>query len=173
MAQQLTGGSATCDGNAVGSVRDLTVPSGVTCVLAPGSRVSHDLKVEAGGALLADGITVGHDLRATGVSGLRLCGSSVGHDLTVSGSPGSVLVGDTGAGCSAGNSVGHDLRVVGNAGPVDVGDDTVRHDLAVEQNTSGGATINRNSAGHDALASGNSPQSGSGNTARHASSAPA
>jgi hypothetical protein len=44
--------------------------------------------------------------------------------------------------------------------------------VKVQNNKPGGATVNRNSAGHDATCQENSPQSGSGNNAAHANTCP-
>jgi hypothetical protein len=69
------------------------------------------------------------------------------------------VIGEVAAGCSAGNTVGHDLVVQNNAGPIDVGNDNVRHDLTVQGNKPGSATIRNDSAGHTATCQKNSPQS--------------
>lgn len=172
-ASRLAAGSTTCNGWFTGTGKDVSVPAGAVCHLLAGSSVSHDLVVQPGGLLVADQIDVGHDLKIAGGGGSRVCGSRVGHDLTLeSGSGAPILIGDGANGCAAGNSVDHDLVVQGNADQVDVGNNGVGHDLKVQDNKPGGATVRQNTAGHDAVCQGNSPQAGSGNTAAHGSSCP-
>ena len=174
-AAQLPPKGGTCNGYFTGSGTDVTVASGASCHLVPGTSVTHDLTVQSGGVLNAQGITVGHDVKLDGAGGSTICASSVAHDLTVQGdAAGSalMLIGDRLAGCSAGNTVGHDLVVQNNAGPVDVGNNNVSHDLTVQGNKPGGAKIRNNSAGHNATCQNNSPQTGNGNTATGTNSCP-
>ena len=174
-AAQLPPKGGTCNGYFTGSGTDVTVASGASCHLVPGTSVTHDLTVQSGGVLNAQGITVGHDVKLDGAGGSTICASSIAHDLTVQGdAAGSalMLIGDRLAGCSAGNTVGHDLVVQNNAGPVDVGNDNVSHDLTVQGNKPGGAKIRNNSAGHNATCQNNSPQTGNGNTATGTNSCP-
>ena len=168
---QLTARVTVCDGMYYGTGKDVSVPSGASCTLLPGTTVGHDLTVARGGSLVARGITVGHDLTLdAGAS--SVCASAISHDLTVHDGTAPILIGDTAGGCAAGNTVGHDLVVQHNSAPVDVGYNTVGHDMSVRDNT-GGAIVNRNKAGHDAVCVNNHPQAGSGNTAVHSNTCPA
>jgi hypothetical protein len=171
-AQQLSGNQTSCTGWFMGTGKDVVVPAGAVCHLAPGTNVTHDLTVQKGGTLDARGVTAGHDLSSDGAAGVTVCSTNIAHDLTVQNSTGAVLIGDTSGGCASGNTVGHDLTVQNTTGAVDVGDNTVTHDVKVQNNTPGGAKINRNNAGHDATCQGNSPQSGAGNTAAHSNTCP-
>ncbi len=166
-------GTTICNGAFGGAGQDIVVPRGAVCDLIPGTTISHDLTVQQGGTLDAEGITVGHDVSANGAAAVTICGSSVSHDAQVQNSSGPVLVGDTGNGCSAGNQVVHDLTVQGSTGAVVVGDSTVGHNLTVQNNHPGGATVERNHAGQDATCHNNAPQFGAGNSAVHALSCPA
>lgn len=146
-------GKTTRDGPYTGSGQDVVVPRGATCDLLPGTTLSGDVTVRDGATFDAEGVTVGGDLSARGSASITICGSSIAGDALIAGSVGPVLIGDTGAGCSAGVTFGHDLTV--------------------QRNLPGGATVERNHAGHDALCHNNTPQSGSGNTAAHTLACPA
>jgi len=163
-------GSTTCNGVYGGSGKDVVVPSGASCTLLPGTRVSHDVSVQKGGSFSAQGISIGHDLKADKAATVTVCGSSVGHDLDVQNGT-SVVIGDAPNGC-AGNQGGHDLTVKKNAGKVVVGENSIGNDLAVEGNQPGGATVRNNAAGHDASCTNNHPETGSGNTATHRNTCP-
>jgi hypothetical protein len=154
----LSSKTTACDGTYSGTGSDVTVAGGATCVLEPGTTVTHDLTVAPGGTLVDSAATVkhdlvaqnpvgivvaggsiGHDLRIDGMSGSAtpsgsyVCGTSVGHDLVIRGglaSAGTLLVG--GACPGGGNRVGHDLVVAGNANAVAVTGNSVGHDLRVD-----------------------------------------
>jgi PKD repeat protein len=161
-------GKATdCDRYFTGTGRDVTVPKGETCHLLPGTTVTRDVSVEKGAALKAIGVTIGHDLEASAPGGITVCSSNVAHDLSLRNASGfnSVLGDTTRGGCQQGNTIGHDLLVVHNTAPVMVGDNQVGRNLVVKDNQPGGALVERNSAGQNALCSLNAPQEARGNTA--------
>ena len=161
------GKTTTCDRYFTGTGKDVTVPHGKTCWLLPGTTVTHDLQVEKGAGLKTRGVTIGHDLELKAPSAATVCSTSVGHDLTLKDSAANVLViGDTTrGGCPQGNTIGHDLLVEHNTGPVLVGDNQVGHSLFVKDNQPGGALVERNSAGQNAICGGNVPQEARANTA--------
>ncbi len=167
VASPLNAGTTTCTGIYSGGGKDVTVPTGATCILLPGTTVSHDTIVQSGGKLIANGVGFGHDVSLTGAGGSTVCGSSISHDLTAQGS-----VNGSGTTTICNDDVGHDLNIRNNGGPVLVTGNTVGHDLNVQNNTPGGATVNSNGSGHDATCQGNSPQTGNGNSAVHNNSCP-
>jgi hypothetical protein len=147
----LASGTTSCNGTFSGTGKDVTVPSGATCILARGTTVAHDLTVEPGGTLIAAGVTVGHDLRASNPAGIAISGDRVGHDLRVDGISGSATGGRN---YISGSSVGHDMVVqggLGSAGPFAVGGadggNSVGHDLVVAGNRNT-VTVTGNSVGH-------------------------
>jgi Tyrosine-protein kinase ephrin type A/B receptor-like len=167
-ASLLSSDKTTCNGVYTGTGKDVVVPKGATCRLLPGTRVSHDVKMEEGGTLMMRGTWVGHDVSADKATAVTICGSQVDHDLSVKKSSGDVAVG--GDGC--GNTIGDDLKVEENGGAVNVSGNTVGHDLSVQKNTPGPVAVSNNQAGHDATCKSNSSQSGSGNTAPGKNSCP-
>jgi hypothetical protein len=155
LVSNFASGTTSCDGTFDGTGKDLTVPSGATCILVRGTTVTHDLTVEPGGTLIAPGVTVGHDLRASSPAGIAVSGDRVGHDLRIDGITGSARHGRN---CISGTTVGHDLVVedgLGSAGPFAVGagcaggGNDVGHDLVVAGNRNT-VTFAGNSVGHDA-----------------------
>jgi hypothetical protein len=149
LASNLGPGETSCDGTFSGTGKDVSVPSGATCILTRGTTVTHDLAVEPGGTLIASGVTVGHDLRASNPAGIAISGDRVGHDLRINGIRGSATGGRN---YVSGTIVGHDMAVQGglfSASPFAVGRNSVGHDLVVtgNQNT---VTVAGNSVGHDA-----------------------
>ena len=53
-----------CNGTYRGTGKNVTVPSGATCVLTSGTTVTHDLTVDPGGTLIDSTVTIQHDLVA-------------------------------------------------------------------------------------------------------------
>jgi hypothetical protein len=154
LVSNLASGTTSCVGTFDGTGKDVTVPSGATCVLVRGTTVTHDLTVEPGGTLIAPGVAVGHDLRASSPAGIAVSGDRVGHDLRIDGITGSAIHGRN---YISGTAVGHDLVVqggLGSAGPLAVGaacvggGDEVGHDLVVAGNRNA-VTVAGNSVGHD------------------------
>jgi streptogramin lyase len=150
-----------------------------------GGAIGHDLSAEDPKAIAVAATSVGHDVQINGPTGAPpggdnyLCDLSVAHDLVVENGAASAGRVDIGGppDCSAGNQVGHDLVVQRNAEPVEVSDNgtsasPIGHDLEVQDNEPGGATVSGNYAGHDATCQQNSPQTGSGNHAAHNNSCP-
>jgi hypothetical protein len=144
-------GTTGCNGTFGGTGKDVTVPAGAICILAPGATVTHDVRVAPGGTLIAAEARVGHDLAADNPAGIAVLGAAVGHDLRIDGVSGSAA--------GSGNyvyatTVGHDLVVrsgLGSAGRFGVGrtggGNTVGHDLVLEGNANT-VTVTGNSVGH-------------------------
>jgi hypothetical protein len=141
--------TTTCNGVYVGTGQNVTVPRGAVCVLLPGTKVTNDVVVQAGGELVANGITVGHDVSITKASGpVSICASTISHDLTVNGSTGPVVIGSTNGGCSAGDTISHDVNVQNVVGAVDISNNAIGHDLVVQYVT-GSVNAASDSVSHD------------------------
>jgi hypothetical protein len=191
----LSTGATTCNGTYSGVGTDVVVPAGGVCRLVAGTVVSHNITVNGGGALNTQGVTVGNDVILTGPLPSAVCGTTIAHDLSVANAPtaaAATALGDPTNGCAAnrighdlvvrsnassvtvgGNQVGHDLSATSNSGKVTIGANRIGHDLVVQGNKPGGAAIVGNIVGNNATCSGNSPQTGSGNTAGGTRSCPA
>jgi hypothetical protein len=161
-----------CDGTYRGTGKNVTVPSGATCVLTAGTTVTHDVIVAAGGTLIDPTVNIRHDLLAQNPAGIVISGDSIGHDLRVEGLGGSA----TEAGNNiCGTEVGHDLVVdggLGSAGALLIGScpnggNSVGHDLVISDNVNA-IVVDNNSVGHDLVVSGNADTVvGTGNSVGH------
>jgi hypothetical protein len=162
-----TGGTLNAQGVTVGADVVLTgpLPSSLCA-----TTIAHDVTVSNAGASAtpivigdtANGCSasnrIGHDIVISGNAGpVTVSGNQVGHDVVVKGNQGRMTV--------SANQVTHDVVVSSNTGAVTVSANRAGNDLVVQGNKPGGATIVGNTATHNATCSGNSPQTGSGNTA--------
>jgi hypothetical protein len=169
VASALGKGTTTCTGFFGGTGKNVKVPAGATCTLRAGTHVKHDVKVQPGGTLIAADVAIGHDLEVDDAAGVQVDGGSVRHNLSVKGVTGT----PAGGNYVRNVTVGHDLEVKDSSAAIVVSGNTVRHNLKVEDNRPGGATVSANSAGHTASCKGNVPQAGSGNTAKKKNTCPA
>lgn len=156
----LNQGTTTCNGFFTGSGTDVVVPSGATCVLLPGSNVSHDVTVQQGGTLECQGATIGHDLSANKPAGIGIRSCQIGHDVHINGVTGNGPgVGGDNYICSS--SIGHDVQIqngAAGAGAFVIGDppdctganpgNSIGHDLQV-QNNADAVDVSHNSVTHD------------------------
>jgi hypothetical protein len=179
----LNAGSTECNGYYGGSGQEVVVPAGATCVLAPGTKVAKNVKVQTGGTLVDEGAAIGNDLNANnpkavtvaggsvggnlqlqGITGSPpggkdnfICNTSIGHDLAVqnaAATAGPIVIGGP-PDCSMGDKIGHDAAIQNNATRVTVSDNTVTHNLSVQNNTAG-VTVESNKAGEELQVQNNS-----------------
>jgi hypothetical protein len=183
---RLHAGRTTCNGMYTGTGRYVRVPSGDTCTLVPGSDVTSDVTVDAGGTLIAKGVNIGGDLTIAG--GAKVCHSRVAGDLTAVSAQASLTLG--GRSCQRGNTflndvivkndnhdvwiqgnhVAGDLVVLNNHGaPSSIVRNTVRNLLVAN---SGPVVLKDNRAASTMLCKANHPQKGSGNSARGKNTCP-
>jgi hypothetical protein len=179
----LNPGLTECNGYYGGSGQEVVVPTGATCVLAPGTKVAKNVHVMTGGTLVDEGAAIGGDLNANNpkavtvaggsvggnlqIQGLTgsppggkdnfVCGASIGHDMTVqnaAATAGPIVIGGS-PDCGAGNKVGHDLSVQNNATAVTVSNNTVAHNVNIQGNTHG-VLVEHNQAGEELQVQNNS-----------------
>ncbi len=144
-----------------GFAGDASVPNGATCVLAPGSVVTHDFTVGQGATLYVEGATIDHDLTAQMPKGIDMeNGITVDHNLNINqiqgvpaGEPANefcklVVLGSTSI-SSAGpqapidmscstleaNRLAGNLSVSGNSGPITIENADVGKNATVSGNT--------------------------------------
>jgi hypothetical protein len=163
------------------------VPSGGNCTLVPGTMITHDVKVQLGGALNDEGAIIGDNVHADQPAGIGIRGGSIGNDIQI--------IGLTGAGPGSGGdnyicntTVGGNVDVQNGAvgaKPFVIGDppdcsgspsNTIGGNLSVRnnadpvdvsdnqisndlavENNTGGTVVANNHAGKHAKCQGNSP----------------
>jgi hypothetical protein len=82
----------------------LTVTSGQSVLIAPGTRISGPVSVQAGGSLDIESATIGGALGVgSGAGSIKSCGSTFGGPATITGATGQVTFGDSGS--CAGNTI--------------------------------------------------------------------
>ncbi len=127
----LSAATTICNRYLGGSGRELTVPAGARCTLAPGTKLSKNLRVQPGGTLVAEGVSIAGNLVAQDPVALQLGG---GHANTVAGNLQVVgLSGSSGANLICNTRVGANLLVSGSsshAGPIELGGDGAGPDCA-------------------------------------------
>ena len=121
MARALSAGTTTCSGLYTGSGKEVTVPAGAVCTLLAGTKVSENVQVQKGGALIDQGAVIGKNVTANNATSIQVGGGSIGGNLQV--------VGLTAAPAAANNSlcdtiVKGNVEVLNNGAhsPVDIGD---------------------------------------------------
>lgn len=170
----------------------MTVPSGATCTLVPGTTVNGNVQVGTGGTLIDHGAAIGGNLQANGatrivldgggtirgnlqIQGLSsapsgshnaLCNTVVRGNVQIQGNSAASLIdiGNVGV-CSggAGLTVSGNLQVQNNVGQVSLGGNSANGNIQVQNNT-GGGTLTANSAAGTCQLQGNAPGiAGSGN----------
>jgi hypothetical protein len=146
-----SGGNVNCSGVQSTNVPyDLTVPSGKTCTITPGTKIGHDVNVNSGATLIDSAGIVGHDINGNSPNGMGIGGSgtamgSVGNDINVNNTSGAGP-GTAGNNYICNTKITHDVNVMSStskAGQWIIGDkdeqcsggpNLVGHDLTVEYN---------------------------------------
>jgi len=120
-----------------GSVgKSLTVASGETVYLSPGTVIGGSVTVNAGGSLWADNATIGGSFSSTGAETIQLCSSSVKGSVSVSQTFGLVAFGnDNGPTACAGNLIGSKAVITDNLNGVEFIGNTVKGPLTVTGNS--------------------------------------
>jgi hypothetical protein len=114
----------------------LTVASGQSVYVAPGTTIGGHVTVHPGGLLWVQGAKINGSLSATGAGALRLCGSTVNGSTTITGTTGPIVIGDDdGPTACAGNKFGGSVSVTGNSGGVEFDGNTVGGSLTITGDT--------------------------------------
>jgi hypothetical protein len=127
------GFSKTLSGKISGSV---TVLSGQSVYLSPGTAIGGSVTVQAGGSLSSQGARISSSLTASGATALRLCGTTVSGTVAITKTTGLLVAGDDdGPTACAGNMLSGSVSITANYGGVEFDGNTVKGSLTITGNT--------------------------------------
>jgi len=123
----LSASETICNGAYTGTGDRVTVPGGDTCVLATGTRVTHNVTVSYGGTLYATGVKIGGALKIAGSA--TVCQSSIRGNVKAVSVEGSLELG--GRSCVRGNVFSGNVVVKRNGNDLWIGDNKIAGNLVV------------------------------------------
>jgi alpha-L-rhamnosidase len=114
----------------------LTVASGESVLIAPGTTIEAPVTIQPGGALDIEQATVAGPFRSSGANAVRVCKSSVDAPVSIDSTSGLVRIGDDdGAVACAGNQLAGKVQITDNDGGVEFDDNVVGGPLTITGNT--------------------------------------
>jgi hypothetical protein len=178
---------ASCNGIFAASASQVNVPSGDTCVLSAGARISGNVQVQQDGALNDQGAVIGGDVQVNNGASIQVQGGSIGGNLQVQGLAGGpntlcaasvkgdvqvqnngplsqLSIGGPSPGSCAGLTITGNLQAQNNAARVTIEGNAAHGNIEVHNNTGGGALTGNHADGNCKLQNDTPPILGSSNT---------